>query len=147
MHLSDELLRINQLLTTLLQLIRVFVGVQYLALDGHCGHPQAVLLARARPALDFQVAQGAALYEPYAGAYGGRGLQKKYGARLVYDQLPSKYLQKTEQAGDLRTEYYQGRFLHQEFGPALNVVILVKTKVKTHQVGPVILFSSELALE
>ena len=61
LHLSDELLRINQLLTTLLQLIRVFVGVQYLALDGHCGHPQAVLLARARPALDFQVAQGAAL--------------------------------------------------------------------------------------
>ena len=55
-------------------------------------------------------------------------------------------MQKTEQAGDLRTQYYQGHFLHPEFGAALNAVLIVKTNAKTHKVGHVILCSSELAL-
>ena len=46
LKLSGELVRINELLAALLKLIRVFVRVKYVALDGHFGPPQAVLLAR-----------------------------------------------------------------------------------------------------
>ena len=39
-HLSCERLRVNELLTTLLKLLGVFVRVKELALDGHFGHPR-----------------------------------------------------------------------------------------------------------
>ena len=147
LNLSEELVRINGLLVALLKLIRVFVRVKYLALDGHFGHNQAVLLARANDLhLISKLRKDAALYEKYEGAASGKGPPKKYGARLNYDKLPSKYLQKSETAGDLRTEYYQGLFLHPEFGSALNAVIIVKTNAKTQKVGHVILFSSDAEL-
>ena len=147
LKLSGELVRINELLAALLKLIRVFVRVKYVALDGHFGHPQAVLLARENDLhLISKLRKDAALYEKYEGPYRGRGPHQKYGARLDYENLPTKYLQKTEQEGDLRTQYYQGSFLHQEFGAALNAVLIVKTNAKTQKVGHVILFSSDLAL-
>ena len=147
LKLSSELLRINGLLGGLLKLLRVFVRVKYLALDGHFGHRQAVLLAQQNELhLISKLRKDAALYEPYAGPYSGRGPRRKYGAKLNYEKLPPHYLQKTEQAGDLRTQYYQGHFLHPEFGAALNAVIIVKTNAKTQKVGHVILFSSDLAL-
>src|SRR5437868_3311971 len=43
---SAELLRISGLLRVLLKLVGVFVRVRYLAMDGHFGHQQAVLMAR-----------------------------------------------------------------------------------------------------
>ena len=147
LKLSGELVRINELLAALLKLIRVFVRVKYVALDGHFGHPQAVLLARENDLhLISKLRKDAALYEKYEGPYRGRGPHQKYGARLDYENLPTKYWQKTEQEGELRTQYYQGRFLHQEFGAALNAVLIVKTNAKTQKVGHVILFSSDLAL-
>ena len=147
LKLSGELVRINELLAALLKLIRVFVRVKYVALDGHFGHPQAVLLARENDLhLISKLRKDAALYEKYEGPYRGRGPHQKYGARLDYENLPTKYLQKTEQEGELRTQYYQGSFLHQEFGAALNAVLIVKTNAKTQKVGHVILFSSDLAL-
>src|SRR4029079_15058779 len=42
LELSPELLRLNALVAGLLKLIRVFVRIKYLALDGHFGHNQAV---------------------------------------------------------------------------------------------------------
>lgn len=147
LKLSDELVRINTLLTTLLKLLRVFVGIKYLALDGHFGHPQAVLMVRQNDLhLISKLRKDAALYEPYEGGYSGRGPKRKYGARLNYEQLPTNYLQQSETQGDLCTQYYQGRFLHPQFGQALNAVIIVKTNVKTQKVGHVILFSSDQEL-
>ncbi len=56
LKLSSELCRISGLLAALLKLVRVFVRVKYLVLDGHFGHHQAVLMAReARLAVDFKV--------------------------------------------------------------------------------------------
>jgi putative transposase len=146
-HWSCELLRINALLGPLLKLLRVFVRVKYLALDGHFGHPQAVLLAQQNDLqLISKLRKDAALYEKYDGPYSGRGPKRKYGARLNYEQLPTKYLKKSETQGDLCTQYYQGLFLHPEFGQALNAVIIVKTNLQTHKVGHVILFSSDQEL-
>ncbi len=88
----------------------------------------------------------AALYEPYAGPYQGRGPRRKYGDKLKYDALPAKYLQQTTVEGSIETRLYQADLLHKEFGQSLNVVIIEKVNRTTHKRAHVLLFSSDLAL-
>ncbi len=148
LNLSAELERINKLLAAVLKLLRVFVKVKYLALDGHFGHHQAVLMALSNDLhLISKMRRDAALFEKYAGEYGGRGARKKYGKQLKYDLLPTEYLRHSERAVDVITNYYQGLFLHREFGREINVVIIVRINVKTKQVGHAILFSSDVELD
>lgn len=147
-NLSPELLRINEMLFSLLKLVKHFIKVKYLAMDGHFGHHQAVLMARTNDLhLISKLRKDAAIYEKYEGEYGGKGAKKKYGARLKYDILPTKYLRKSEQKKDVITNYYQGIFLHKEFGCELNVVIIVKLNLKTKKMGHAILFSSDVELD
>ena len=147
LNLSAELMRINELLSALLKLVRVFIKVKYVALDGHVGHHQAVLMATENDLhLISKLRKDAALYEKYEGAYGGKGAKKKYGTRLKYDLLPIKYLKKSELEGEIITNYLNGIFLHKEFGRELNVVIIVKINVKTQKVGHAILFCSDIEL-
>lgn len=47
---------------------------------------------------------------------------------------------------DIKTDIYQSTLLHKEFAQPLNVVILVKTNIKTNARSHVILFSSDLDL-
>jgi len=146
-ELSPELLRINGLLKRILQLVRLFVAVKYVVLDGHFGHAQAVLMARENSLeLVSKLRCDAALYEKYEGAYAGRGAKKKYGEKLNYEELPEKYLKKSEREGEVLTNYYQGIFLNRKFGCALNVVMIEKKDVKKGKVGHVLLFSSDLEL-
>jgi len=147
LNLSAELMRINELLSASLKLVRVFMKVKYVALDGHFGHHQAVLMAIENDLhLISKLRKDAALYEKYDGEYGGKGAKKKYGNRLKYDLLPFKHLKKSERVGEIITNYYQGIFLHKEFGREINVVIMVKTNVKTQKVGHALLFSSDIEL-
>ena len=147
LNLSPELLRINDVLSGLLKLLRVFIKVKYLALDGHFGHHQAVLMAMENDLqLISKMRKDAALYEKYEGEYSGRGAKKKYGTRLRFDLMPIKYLKKSEQVGEIITNYYQGVFLHKDFGQAINVVIMVKLNSKTQKAGHAILFSSDVQL-
>lgn len=144
LNLSPELLRINSLLSILLKLIRVFVRVRYIALDGHFGHHQAVLMARENGLeLISKLRKDAAIYEKYEGEYSGRGARKKYGEKLNYDKLPPKYLKKSERENDVVTNYYQGIFLSKRFGCQLNVLIIEKINLKTEKVGHAVLFSSD----
>lgn len=148
LKLSPELLRINELLKTLRKLLRNVVKVKCLAMDGHFGHPQAVLMARENDLqLISKLRKDAAIFEKYEGAYGGRGARKKYGARLKYDLLPNKYFKQSERQGEVITNYYQGVFLHKEFGGELNVVIIVKINLNTKKMGHAILFSSDVDLD
>ena len=148
LKLSSELLRINEMLISLWKFIRHFIKVKYLAMDGHFGHNQAVLMARQNDLqLISKLRKDAAIYEKYEGFYGGRGAKKKYGARLKYDLLPLRYLRKSKQEKDIITNYYQGIFLHKEFGCELNVVIIVKINLKTKKMGHAILFSSDAELD
>ena len=147
LELSPELMRVNELLMRLLKLIRVFVKVGYVALDGHFGHHQAVLMARANGLhLISKLRKDTALSEQYEGEYAGRGARKKYGERLNYDLLPLNYLKKSERQKEIITNYYQGLFWHKEFGGELNAVIIVKINLKTKKIGHAILFSSDVEL-
>ncbi len=147
LNLSAELLRINDLLSDLLKLLRVFVSIKYLALDGHFGHHQAVLMAIANDLhLISKMRKDAALFEKYEGAYGGKGPKKKYGTKVNYDKIATKYWKKSAREGELITNYYQGVFLHKEFGQAINGVIIERINLKTKKVGHAILFSSDLEL-
>ncbi len=145
---SPELLRIDGLLESLLKLIRRFVAVKYLALDGHFGHNQAVLMARHNGLeLISKLRRDAALWEKFDGKQNGRGPKIKYGKKVDYEKIPQKYWKKGEREGELITNYYQGIFLHKEFGCELNVVIIERINLKTKQVGHANLFSSDVELE
>jgi putative transposase len=147
---SPELLRIGGLLEKLLKLIRRFVFVKYLALDGHFGHNQAVLMARLGGLeLISKLRRDAALWEKYDGKYKGKGRKSVYGKKLDYENIAHKYWKcvPREREGELITNYYQGIWLHKEFGCEINVVIIERINLKTGQVGHANLFSSDVELE
>lgn len=148
LKLSPELWRINELLSGLVKLLRVFIKVKYVALDGHFGHHQAVLMAQENDLhLISKMRRDAALYEKYEGEYSGRGPKNKYGTKVNYDKLPTKYWKKSQREGALMTNYLNGLFLHKEFGQAINVVIIERINLKTKKVGHAILFSSDVGLD
>ena len=147
LELSKELLRIDELLKAVLKLLRVFVSVKYLAMDGHFGHNQAVLMGRENGLeLISKLRKDTVLYEKYEGEYSGRGARKKKGERLRLDEIPPKYWQKEVREKEIVTNYYQGIFRHPSFGMELKVVIIEKINKKRKQIGHAILFSSDVDL-
>ena len=147
LELSSELLRIHELLKAVLKLLRVFVMVKYVAMDGHYGHNQAVLMARENGLeLITKLRKDGILYEKYEGEYSGRGARKKKGERLNLDAIPRKYWQKEVREKELVTNYYAGIFRHPSFGMELKVVIIEKKNEKKKQIGHVILISSDINL-
>lgn len=144
---TPELARITAMLTALLQLIATVLSVTYLVLDGHFGNHHALAMARQCGLhLISKLRCDAALYFPYTGPYAGRGPRRKYGHKGQYDHLPVQYLQETTVEGHIETRLYQMQLLHKEFTQPLNVVIIVKTNLRTQARAHVVLFSSDLAL-
>ena len=147
MTLTPELLRITDMLDALLQLIAGVLALTYLVLDGHFGNHNALHMARqCNVHLISKLRCDAALYFPYSGPYAGRGPHRKYGDKVDYDALPLAYLKETTVEGQMQTCVYQMHLLHKEFTQPLNVVIIVKTNLRTQARAHVVLFSSDLAL-
>ena len=145
--LTAELQRINGMVQGLLQLIGGVVPLTYLVLDGHFGTNAAVRMTRQSDLhLISKLRADSALYLRYAGPYAGRGPRRTYGDKLDYGALPERYLQQTTLEDDIETRIYHVEALHKAFAQALNVVILVKTNVKTNARAHVVLFSSDLTL-
>jgi putative transposase len=65
---------------------------------------------------------------------------------VQYDHLPVQYLQEITLEGHIEPRLYQMQVLHKEIAHLLNVVILVKTHLRTQARAHVILFSSDLDL-
>jgi putative transposase len=130
-----------------LDLIAGRVPLLYLALDGHFGNSPTLQMARGCGLhLISKLRSDAALYFPYDGPYQGRGPRRKYGAKLNVAAIPEQYLQQRSVEAGVETRVYQAELLHKEFAQALNVVLLVKTNLKTGARAHVLLFSSDLAL-
>ena len=145
--LTPELQRIQRMVQEQQRLMGDLVSLTYLALDGHFGNHHALDMTRqCNLHLISKLRSDAALYFPYQGPYSGRGPRRKYGDRVNYQNIPDKYLKQTTVEDGVETRIYQAQLLHKEFSQPLNVVILVKTNLKTQAWAHVILFSSDLAL-
>jgi putative transposase len=119
----------------------------YLALDGHFGNSPSLQMVRGCGLhLISKLRSDAALYFPYAGPYQGRGPRRKYGAKLDVDAVPEQFLRQRCVDDGVETCLYQAEMLHKEFAEPLNVVVIVKTNLKTQTRAHVLLFSSDLSL-
>ena len=145
--LPPELVRIKAMVEALLRLITTVLSVTYLVLDGHFGNHNALQMVRqCNLHLISKLRCDAALYFPYTGPYAGRGPRRKYGRKVDYDHIPMPYLRETTLEGHIQSRFYQAQLLHKEFVQPLNVVIIVKTNLRTQAQAHVILFSSDLEL-
>lgn len=145
--LSPELQRIQAMIQATLSLVTGSLSLTYLALDGHFGHHAALQMTR-RCGLHLisKLRSDSALYFPYDGPAPKRGPRRKYGAKVDYRHLPEQYLKQVSVEEGLETRVYQALLLHKEFSQPLNVVIIVKTNLRTQGWAHAILFSSDLTL-
>ncbi len=121
--------------------------VIYIAFDGAFGNNNVLqMVKQCELHLISKLRCNSVLYFPYSGKYSGRGARKKYGDRVNYNNIPKEYLKEITLEKSIQTEIYQMTLLHKLFPQMLNVVIIVKTNLKTHARSHVILFSSDLDL-
>jgi IS4 transposase len=143
--LTSELTRIQQMIQKLLVLILGILPLEHIVMDGHFGNNNALQMVRQCGLhLTSKLRSDSALHFRYDGPYAGCGAPKKYGDKINYAQIPDKYRQTTQTEKGIRTDIYQAQMLHTEFAQPLNVVIIVKTKLKTGAWAHVVLFSSDL---
>jgi putative transposase len=134
-------------LQRVLALIRSAVSVRYFVYDGAFGHAAACQMVKGQGLhLISKLRHDAALYFDYAGGYAGRGRPRRYGERITLDTLSEAELRDERIAEGVRTRYYQVKARHKRFPGLLNVLILVKTQLKTGRTAQVVLFSDDLEL-
>jgi hypothetical protein len=145
--LTPELIRIQTMILQLLQRIGTLFPLTYLVMDGHFGNNPALQMARqCNLQLISKLRSDSALYLPYDGPYAGHGPRRIYGERLDPRAMPERALRHTTVDDRIETRTYQVEARHKTIAQALNVVVIVKTNLKTHAQAHVILFSSDLAL-
>jgi hypothetical protein len=144
--LNPELLRIQAALKSLLETIGTLLSLKYIVLDGHFGnYPSAFMVRATNLHLISKLRSDAALYPAFEGEYAGTGRPTQYGQKLDVRNLDDdKYLKATSIEKNVRTQVYQGKFYNKEFAFALNVVIILKTNLRTQAQAHVILFSTDL---
>ncbi|MGI0024693.1 MAG: transposase [Nitrososphaera sp.] len=146
-ELTPELQRIQEMVKKQLNLLRDWVTIRYLALDGHFGNNNALqMVQQCGLHLISKLRYDAALCFVYEGAQKRKGPRKKYGQQINYRRIKEQYLVEKSTKDGIETRIYQAQLLHHEFAQLLNVVILTKTNLKTGAFANVNLFSSDLEL-
>jgi len=145
--LSAELLRIQPVLQAFLAVLKGVLRISYLVMDGHFGnYPSAWMVRQTGLHFVSKLRWDAALYEPFAGKYRGRGPHPKYGDKIDVHKMKKKYLKSDTKEKGIRTQIYQATLLNKEFAFSLNVVVILKTNLSTQAQAHVILFSTDLEL-
>lgn len=128
-------------------LIGLDLGIVYFVYDGALGN-NAGLQAVKQTGLHLicKLHHDSQLYFPYAGAYSGRGKPRKYGEKLTSETLTDAHLKSETVEKNMQTRVYQASVWHKNFPELLNVVIMVKTNLKTGRCAKVLLFSDDLTL-
>ena len=145
--LKPYLVHIQSMLKNLLSLTGVDLKVMYCVMDGAFGHNHALqMVQQCSLELISKLRWNAALYFPYDGPQKKRGANKKYGDKLDYNHIPEQYLQETTVTDGIQTDIYQMTLWHKLFPDLLNVVLIVKTNLKSGARAHVVLFSSDVAL-
>lgn len=146
-ELSPFQTQLQGCLRTALKLAGPDLGIVYFVYDGALGN-NAGLQAVARTGLRLisKLRHDSQLYLPYAGEYSGKGRRRKYGAKLTPETLAEAHLKSETTEQGIRTRVYQARAWHKHFPELLNVVLIVKTHLRTGRCAKVLLFSDDLAL-
>jgi putative transposase len=145
--LSPELQRIQCILHDILSLSVGTLPLMYLALDGHFGTAPAIQMVRGSGLhIISKLRSNAALFLPYDGPYQGRGPRRRYGEKLDLKALPARFLRETRVEDGIETCIYQVEALQKEVAEPLNVVVMVKTNLRTRKRAHVVLFSSDMTL-
>lgn len=144
--LTAELRLLGRMLRAILTWIAP-LSVKHLVLDGFFGtSPTAWVVRDCGLHLLSKLRHNAALYLPYTGSKPRRGPTPRYGDKLDYHHLPADVCVQTVTEGQLVTQTYQLTTLHKEFADPLNLVVVVKTNLRTHKRAHVLLFSTDLSL-
>lgn len=121
--------------------------IRHIVLDGHFGnYPATYAVRETGLQIISKLRHDAALYVSYTGPKPRRGPTPRYGEKLTYNQLPADALCHSVIADDDRIDTYQISVFHKSFSDALNVVVVVKTHLKTGKRGHAVLFSTDLDL-
>ena len=145
--LSPELVRLQALVLALLTRIASLFPLTYLLLDGHFGTNAALQMARRCDLhLISKLRSDSALYLPYDGPYAGRGQRRIYGDKLNPRAIPERYRCETSRTDTIETSIYRLEARHKSFAQPLNLVVIVKTNLRTQAQAHVLLFSSDLML-
>jgi len=145
--MSPELLRIQPVLQAFLAVLKGILAVRYLVMDGRFGnYPSAWMVLQTGLQFVSKFRSDAALYEPFAGKYGGHGPHPKYGDKVDVRQMKKKYLKRDDKEAGIRTQIYQVTLRNREFAFPINVVVILKTNLSTKKQAHVILFSTDLEL-
>jgi putative transposase len=135
------------MLQSLLRLVGADIQPIYCVLDGALGNNYALQMVRQCSLhLISKLRCDAALYFPYQGPQNKFGPRRKYGDKLNYAHIPDQYLKASSREDGVQTHIYQMRMWHKLFADPLNVVIIVKTNLKTRARAHVVLFSCDLDL-
>ena len=146
-ELKPYLVHIQTMLKKLLALIGADLTVIYCVMDGAFGNNNALQMVRQCSLhLISKLRWDAALYFPYDGPQKKRGANKKYDDKLNYNHIPEQYLKETTVTDGIQTKIYQMTLWHKLFPDLLNVVVMVKTNLKSGARAHVVLFSSDLDL-
>jgi putative transposase len=146
-ELSPSLCFIQKHIKRVLKQIGDAFKVVYFIFDGELGHHDAMqMVSQVGLHLISKLRYNSALYFPYDGPYCGRGPRRKYGQKLDYRNMASEYLKATCIDEDIETSIYQMSLWHKKFSDMLNIVVIVKTNLKTSKTAHVVLFSSDLTL-
>ena len=145
--LTEELEQIKTMVRKQLAIINKVIPIKHLVLDVHFGNNNSLQMAK-QCGLDLisKLRHDAALYFYYDGHQNKKGAPRKYGDKIDYRNIPAQYLKESTLEDGIRTDIYQAIMLHKAFAQTLNVVIIVKTNLKTGKRGHVVLFSSDLEL-
>lgn len=132
------------MINSLFKLLGDFIPLNYLVLDGHFGNNNTLQMARqVNLHIISKLRYDSALYIPYQKPDSNSRSRRKYGEKVDSCNIINEYLCKSTIEDEIQTDIYQATLLHKEFAQALNVVILVKTNLKTNAHSHVILFSSD----
>jgi putative transposase len=141
--LSPELSRLQSVLQSVLVRIAP-LRVKHVVLDGFFGTAPATFMVQSCGLhIISKLRHNAALYLPYNGPKPTRGPTPRYGDKLDIQHLPANALCTSVTEHEVRTDTYQLALLHHDFPQPLNVVVIVKTHLRTRKHAHVLLFSTD----
>jgi len=145
---TPELSRVARMAAVLLKRMGPLCAIRYFVLDGHFGNNNVMQMVRQWLGLHLisKLRHDSALYFLYDGAQKAKGRKRVYGAKIDYQDIPTRYRVSSTMHNEVQTDIYQATMLHKSFAERINVVIIVKTNLHTQKRAHVVLFSSDLNL-